>query len=128
MEDGSVSGGVRCLLRAEGLAVFLLSLFAYAKLGSGWGLFALLFFIPDLFLLGYALGGRAGAILYNAAHSYIGALLCLASGVYFSLPTAVSAGIIWVAHIAFDRMLGYGLKYEKGFRFTHLGKIGRRDN
>ena len=23
-----------------------------------------------------------------------------------------------------DRMLGYGLKYERGFGFTHLGYIG----
>lgn len=35
------------------------------------------------------------------------------------------AGIIWTAHIGFDRMMGYGLKYSAGFGFTHLGVIGR---
>ena len=30
-----------------------------------------------------------------------------------------------VAHAAFDRSLGYGLKYALGFRHTHLGLIGR---
>jgi hypothetical protein len=29
------------------------------------------------------------------------------------------------SHAAFDRMLGYGLKYEQGFRHTHLGTIGK---
>lgn len=125
MEKGSVSGGIKDLLRIEGLTVFLLSLFAYSEFGSGWGLFALCFLLPDLSLLGYIVGARIGAVLYNTAHSYVGALLCVASGVYFSQPLAVSSGIIWIAHIGFDRSLGYGLKYENGFRFTHLGTIGR---
>jgi hypothetical protein len=25
-----------------------------------------------------------------------------------------------------DRMMGYGLKYETGFKDTHLGKIGKK--
>ena len=33
--------------------------------------------------------------------------------------------MIWLAHIGLDRALGYGLKYSKGFAFTHLGTIGR---
>ena len=39
--------------------------------------------------------------------------------------TALAVGLIWIAHIAFDRMLGLGLKYPEGFRFTHLGPVGR---
>lgn len=27
-------------------------------------------------------------------------------------------------HAAMDRIFGYGLKYEKGFKYTHLGEIG----
>jgi Domain of unknown function (DUF4260) len=30
-----------------------------------------------------------------------------------------------IAHIGFDRMLGYGLKYASGFGDTHLSRIGR---
>jgi hypothetical protein len=26
-----------------------------------------------------------------------------------------------------DRTLGYGLKYESGFLYTHLGKVGKDD-
>jgi hypothetical protein len=31
--------------------------------------------------------------------------------------------VIWVAHIGFDRLLGYGLKYPTAFKDTHLGKV-----
>ena len=33
--------------------------------------------------------------------------------------------MIWLAHIGFDRALGYGLKYATGFGFTHPGRIGK---
>ena len=123
--DNSVSGGVKFILRIEGLCVLAFSLFAYAQFGIGWGMFALLFLAPDLSFLGYLAGPKAGAALYNAAHSYIGALLLLGAGIAFDAPTALALGIIWAAHIGFDRALGYGLKYSAGFRFTHLGAIGR---
>ena len=35
-------------------------------------------------------------------------------------------GVIWTAHIAMDRLFGYGLKLESGFRDTHLAEMGRR--
>jgi len=31
--------------------------------------------------------------------------------------------IIWLAHIGFDRMLGYGLKYVTFFKDTHLQRV-----
>ena len=40
-------------------------------------------------------------------------------------PLTLSIAMIWLAHIGFDRALGYGLKYATGFGFTHLGRIGR---
>jgi hypothetical protein len=36
--------------------------------------------------------------------------------------------MIWLAHIGFDRALGYGLKYVAGFASTHLGRIGKPTN
>nr|WP_200918013.1 DUF4260 domain-containing protein [Jeongeupia sp. HS-3] len=102
-----------------------MALICYSKFGSGWGLFAACFLIPDLSFLGYVAGSSTGAIAYNMAHSYIGALACLFVGAVASVPVLVSAGFIWGAHIGFDRALGYGLKYSKGFSFTHLGLIGR---
>ena len=38
----------------------------------------------------------------------------------------LSIAMIWLAHIGFDRALGYGLKYATGFGFTHLGRIGKK--
>jgi Domain of unknown function (DUF4260) len=32
-------------------------------------------------------------------------------------------GLIWLAHIGADRLLGYGLKYPTSFKDTHLQRI-----
>jgi hypothetical protein len=98
---------------------------AYAKLGYGWGFFALFFLVPDLSLFAFLAGSRTGAAFYNATHSLIGAAAVLAFGSLSGSALAISVGLVWCAHIGFDRMLGYGLKYASGFGFTHLGLIGR---
>ena len=125
--EQAVAGGVRALLRLEGAVVLVASLAAYAQFGAGWGVFALWLLVPDLSLLGYLAGPRAGAALYNAAHSYVGPVALLALGVLAAMPWAVAGGLIWCAHIGLDRALGYGLKYASGFGHTHLGRIGRAD-
>jgi hypothetical protein len=40
-------------------------------------------------------------------------------------PLLLLAGTVLLFHSAFDRALGYGLKYVSGFQHTHLGQIGR---
>ena len=126
-ESGSAEagGGVRWLLRLEGLAVAAAAAIMYDKSGFGWGVFALFFLAPDISFLGYLAGNRFGAIAYNAAHSYLGALGCFSAGLMLASPVLEVAGLIWCAHIGFDRALGFGLKYAAGFNFTHLGRIGR---
>ena len=49
----------------------------------------------------------------------------MAAGFGFASPLTLSIAMIWLAHIGFDRALGYGLKYSAGFGFTHLGRIGK---
>jgi hypothetical protein len=122
---GETTGAVRIVLRLEGLSVFVAACAAYSKFGPGWGTFALFFLTPDLSLFGYLAGPKIGALSYNLAHSYSGAVACLAAGFVFTAPMILCTGIIWCAHIGFDRALGYGLKYSDGFSFTHLGRIGR---
>ncbi|UUZ65287.1 DUF4260 domain-containing protein [Polaromonas sp. P1(28)-13] len=124
---GSVSRGVRTVLRLEGLAVFAVAVAAYAQFGAGWGLFAWLFLLPDLSCLAYLAGPRVGAAAYNAAHSYAGALGLLAAGVLGAMPLVLAVALVWCAHIGFDRALGYGLKYAAGFSETHLGRLGGAD-
>jgi Domain of unknown function (DUF4260) len=113
-------------LRTEALTLLLGSLWAYSNYGASWTQFALIFLLPDIALLAYVLQARIGAICYNITHSSIGALGLLLAGVAFHKPTLVSWALIWLAHIGFDRALGYGLKYDKGFSFTHLGVIGSK--
>jgi hypothetical protein len=124
---GATLGGVRAVLRLEGLVVLVAAVAAYAQLGAGWGAFALLFLVPDLSFLGYVAGARAGAVAYNAAHSYIGPVALLAMGALMATPVMIAGALIWCAHIGFDRMLGFGLKYGTEFGATHLGRVGRTD-
>jgi hypothetical protein len=122
---GAAVGSVRAVLRLEGLCVLAMSAFAYSKFGAGWGVFFACFLLPDLSFLGYLAGPRVGAFTYNAAHSYIGAVACLAGSLAWPAHVPPAVGLIWLAHIGFDRALGYGLKYSRGFGYTHLGPIGR---
>ncbi len=122
---GATNGGIRAILRLEGLCVLAMALWAYGTFGLGWSTFALFFLAPDLSLLGYLAGPRAGALAYNAAHAYLGAFCCLAAGILLPAGSLTAMGLIWCAHIGLDRALGYGLKYAAGFHFTHLGAIGR---
>jgi hypothetical protein len=122
---GAVTGGVKILLRLEGLALLLGMTLLYAVWDGSWLVFALLFFVPDLSFLGYLAGPRTGAVIYNAAHSYMAPMALMTLGFGLAAPLTLSIAMIWLGHIGFDRALGYGLKYEAGFTFTHLGRIGR---
>jgi Domain of unknown function (DUF4260) len=124
--QGATTGGVRIILRLEGLGVMILAFAANARWGMSWGHFALFFFAPDLSFLGYLAGPKVGAAAYNTGHAYLGGMICIALGLLLAAPILLAAGILWFAHIGFDRALGYGLKYSTGFGFTHLGPIGKQ--
>jgi len=119
-------GSVRTLLRFEALALLLVALALYARIAGDWWLFAKLFLIPDVSFAAYLFGSRAGAIGYNAAHSTTGPFALGAAALALDQPMALAAALIWLAHVGFDRALGYGLKYASGFSDTHLGHIGRK--
>jgi hypothetical protein len=121
----AVTGGPRTLLRLEGLTLFAGMILLYAVWGGSWWVFAILFLAPDLSLLAYLSGPRLGAIVYNAAHSYMAPTALMVTGFGMASPLLLSIAMIWLAHIGFDRALGYGLKYTAGFGFTHLGRVGR---
>ena len=121
----ALAGWPKTLLRLEGLAVLLVAAVAYAASGQSWWLFAILFFVPDLAMAAYLAGPRAGSVLYNAAHTYVAPLALVLAGYWSGRMPVVAVALIWIAHIGFDRALGYGLKYATGFGDTHLGRIGR---
>lgn len=122
---GAVTAGVAVLLRLEGLAVFALAAAAYAHLGASWIGFAALFLAPDLAMAGYLFGPRLGAFVYNLAHAYLAPLALGAAGLALGAPAAEGLALVWIAHIGFDRALGFGLKYPTGFGDSHLGRLGR---
>jgi hypothetical protein len=122
---GAVSGVPHVLLRLEGAIALAAASAAYAHLGGRWGTFALLFLLPDLSMLGYLAGPRWGSAAYNAAHTYLAPALLAALGVLLGTNALVALACIWAAHVGFDRMLGYGLKYGTAFGDTHLGRKGR---
>lgn len=113
------------MLRIEGAAIFLFALIAYSRTGQSWWLFALLFFAPDLSMLAYLANPRIGAACYNFVHTLSLPVMLFCSGLLLHLSLALVLATIWFAHIGFDRMLGYGLKYASAFNDTHLGRIGK---
>ena len=123
---GAATGGVRTLLRLEGLALFAGMTLLYGVWDGSWWVYALLFLAPDLSFAAYLAGPKFGAMVYNAAHSYLAPMAMMTFGFAASSPLVLSIAMIWLAHIGFDRMLGYGLKYADGFGFTHLGRIGKK--
>ncbi len=116
----------RLLLRLEGLALFILATWAFGYAGTSWWLYAILFLTPDLSFAGYLAGPRLGAGAYNALHSTLGPAILTGLGLFLDHSMLLGIAAIWAAHIGFDRMLGYGLKYTSGFNDTHLGRIGRQ--
>src|SRR6202051_4587483 len=114
---------VQVFLRLEGAAAAALAAVFYARTGASWWLFAALWLVPDLSMLGYLAGSCRGARTYNTVHPYTGpgalALSALLLHAYALLPFA----LIWANHIGVDRLMGYGLKYADGFGFTHLGRL-----
>lgn len=122
-ETVGVQHGANRLLRLEGAAVATLAILLYARADYSWLLFALLFLVPDLSMLGYLAGPRAGAVICNVVHTHVGPLLL--AGVMLLTGGSLMLPLIWVAHIGLDRMLCYGLKHPTAFQDTHLGRIGK---
>jgi Domain of unknown function (DUF4260) len=113
----------KLLLQIEGASVSFAAGILYQQSHAGWLWFGLLFLSPDLSMLGYLANKKLGAAFYNLAHTYTAPFL-----VYFVLRFSGQGSflwlaLIWFAHIGFDRLLGYGLKYETAFKDTHLQKV-----
>ncbi|MDX8476933.1 DUF4260 domain-containing protein [Mesorhizobium sp. VK24D] len=112
-------------VRLEWGAAAVAAMLFYKMIGISWWLFALLILAPDLSMLGYLAGPRIGAVAYNALHILIAPIALALVGILFAGPVTTAVALIWIAHIAIDRSLGYGLKLPTGFQDTHLGRIGR---
>jgi len=112
------------LLRLEELACLTAAVALYSKSHFNWLLFALLFLAPDIFMLGYLADARFGSAMYNLGHWLAIPVTLLVLAYLHGWPQMQACSLIWISHIAFDRMLGYGLKYPGGFRNTHIQAMG----
>lgn len=101
--------GVR-VLRLEAAAILALLISIYMQREGSWILFGLLILAPDLSALGYFAGSKQGAITYNVGHTAIWPAVLGVFALVADSPLACSIAIIWGAHIAFDRAIGYGFK------------------
>ena len=57
------------LLRIEEAALLVLAVFLYQHQHCSWFLFTILFFAPDLFMLGYLISPSLGSATYNLVHT-----------------------------------------------------------
>jgi len=113
------------LIQLEEIALFAATVYAFSLLNLSWWWFAGCILLPDLSMIGYLHNAKTGAWLYNIFHHRALALLVLTLGFLGHLPWIHFAGLILFSHATMDRMFGYGLKYEQGFKFTHLGEVGK---
>ena len=106
-------------------AIFIYFLSRY-NLGLPIWIWVLLFFSPDISMVGYIISTRIGAYCYNLFHHRAVALVVLAFGLLTHNNVLVAVGALLFAHSSFDRMMGYGLKYTDDFKHTHLGWMGKK--
>lgn len=117
---------MKSIIKLEELGLFLFGIYLFNQLDYAWWWFLGLILAPDFSMIGYVFGNKPGAFLYNLAHHRGIAILVYLAGIYSSNSLIQLTGIILFAHSSMDRMLGYGLKYETGFTFTHLGQIRKK--
>ena len=113
----------RVVARVDGAAALAVGLVLYARLDESWLLFVVLFLVPDLSIPIYFMNKALGVAAYNAMHTYLWPAVLAIYGVVGDRPLAVALGLIWLAHIGLDRLLGLGLKYATDFKDTHLQRL-----
>jgi hypothetical protein len=113
------------IIKLEEAGMFLLSIYLFSQLGYTWWLYLVFILTPDISIAGYMFNNKTGAICYNIVHHKGLAIIIYIAGSSLANPPLQFAGLILFGHSALDRMMGYGLKYYEGFKYTQLGVIGK---
>lgn len=116
---------MKTIIKLEEVGLFILGIYLFSLLNYQWWWFLVLILAPDFSMLGYAFNNKTGAFLYNVFHHKGIAVLLYLIGCYLEIEILQLVGVILFSHSSMDRMFGYGLKYEQGFKYTHLGEIGK---
>ncbi|MEP7266519.1 MAG: DUF4260 domain-containing protein [Saprospiraceae bacterium] len=111
------------LIKWEELSIFILSIFLVYKLNFKleWWQYFLLFFTPDIGMIGYLIDTKWGAITYNILHHKASSTVLILCGLLLTNDWLLVIGLLFFAHAAFDRVLGFGLKYSDDFKHTNIG-------
>ncbi|WP_218145462.1 DUF4260 domain-containing protein [Parapedobacter koreensis] len=111
------------IIKIEEAAITAIAIYFLAayNLGISIWVWILLFFSPDVSMLGYVVNSRVGAFTYNLFHHRAVALAVLTVGYLMHMDVLITCGLLLFAHASFDRMLGYGLKFPDDFKHTNLG-------
>jgi Domain of unknown function (DUF4260) len=117
---------MKSILKLEELVMFFISVYVLYYFDAAWWLYLLLLLGPDISMLGYLAGDKIGAWSYNLFHHKGIAIALIAAGFMIDNDALIIIGVILFGHASMDRVAGYGLKYENGFKFTHLGEIGKK--
>jgi Domain of unknown function (DUF4260) len=116
------------IIQLEEFAMLGLSIYALIFFhAAGWW-YPLMLLGPDISMIGYAAGNKIGAACYNLFHHKGIAITFFITGLLLKNEVLQLTGITLFGHSSMDRMLEYGLKLKEGFKFTHLGVIGKKEN
>lgn len=114
------------IIKLEEIGMFGLSIYALSQFHVYWWWYLLLIFGPDISMIGYAGGNKTGAAVYNLFHHKGIAVIIFVIGLIMVNEWLQVIGIVLFGHSSMDRFFGYGLKTEQGFKYTHLGIIGKK--
>ncbi|NJK71822.1 MAG: DUF4260 domain-containing protein [Thermales bacterium] len=101
---------------------FLVNIISYNQFN--WWII-ILFWFPDVSFAGYLINKKVGAISYNITHFYGTAIILWLIAFFANNSNLSYLAMIQLAHISFDRLLGFGLKYPNSFQKTHLKFIDK---
>ncbi len=114
---------VRKTVQLEHLTLLICMIYVYYISRYSWGLFLALLFVPDISIVFYIFNQEVGKIAYNVVHTYaVPLVILLLDAFLFEHIFVRPVCIIWIIHLSMDRVIGYGLKYDK-FKETHIQKL-----
>lgn len=114
------------IIKIEEAAMFGLCIYALGSLHAEWWWYLILILGPDVSMIGYLASNKIGAISYNLFHHKGVAVLVFIAGLLMPSMMVQITGIVLFGHSSMDRFFGYGLKTNEGFKYTHLGIIGKK--
>jgi Domain of unknown function (DUF4260) len=117
---------MKSIIKLEEAAMFALCIYVFSSLDAKWWWYVIMVLGPDISMLGYIAGNKTGAVCYNLFHHKGIAIAVLVAGLLIPHLLVQAIGIVLFGHSSMDRMFGYGLKTTEGFKYTHLGIIGKK--